>query len=64
MDAEIEREPSGFVARVTLESGAVWSFTDGGAARNLESFLPKAREWLEKVGCTSQPRLPAAEAAE
>jgi hypothetical protein len=62
MEAEIDRDGRAFVARVTFESGAVWSFSDGGASRSLESFLPKAHAWLKEVGCTSEPRMRAADA--
>jgi hypothetical protein len=48
--AEVTREGHEFIARVTLDSGAVWSFSDGGDARSLESFLLKAQEWLTKNG--------------
>jgi hypothetical protein len=64
MEAEIEKDGRAFVARVTFESGAVWSFTDGGVSRSLEAFLPKAQAWFREVGCHSEPRLRAAEAAE
>ena len=50
MTAEVTREGREFIARVTLDSGAVWSFSDGGDARTLESFRPKAEQWLKENG--------------